>query len=673
MHLYTKVDTIENYEDALSSLCHSMAESMPIKPDCEFITKHGELYEILKTKGKGGMVGSNMWPSIHCFPVLDRDKESKMALCSLRKPTDVSCMLFRSMTKKFLSGLPERELYVPNMEACQSLSSAFYSDGHIKRRDYEKPDVSWDSSWDYQTFWTSPMTKREVWLPPKAYKTISLWWHEIGQQIIEDLPDVVGNDSFIATFKSTMKRMRPCRKIDLKGFGLQYPRDFLIILMEELSIRYSHDNMDIMTEAAREIFDKLCIKMPSGQYMTPERGVGLGYFGSLMTLGVRIILQECYIVKMFSDDILVDDNHYNKAIDALTGVGLIINEKKSGRYYKEQPYLMQALFTKRGPVLLQANNADIASCVRKREHYQRKLAFLNGNIPRKWCLRYYYQLFFGYEYRRGECYDHPTMLGINPHATELKGWVKGGLLRKVLAPSYPDVTEYRVFSAAYPFESLKDKRFLHYRKKVIADNRRWYTGVDEYLNPDTCKARWLNDKPGIRPTGIMPVWYDMRILFKYGWTTGKALRGLTKDEACNYIARYSLFRDPMGTGISGGGMITSTPHRVPSVAGFLGELYYRIRDCTIFPPDHTRKVESSPKLQYEPGGEGLEVLLGMLKDSYADAFQHAISQTQDACIKYLEQSLPTDLVDREEEEVLIDESCLDEYIEYDELDLKDLE
>lgn len=532
------------------------------------------------------------FPSVNIFPRFDKPKESKMYLCNEESPDEEALSRFRKGARDFLEKYSPEDLPVPNIKACYSLGPNLYSDGTLKKRDYQEPEISWNETWQYVHFWSTPTSKREVWIPNKTYKMCSSWWHFLSNPLVNDCEELVGNDQPTDVRKSLHARFRPCKKIDLKGFGLQFPREFIKILMDEFVSRYDHDWIKTMRDLTVDQFDRLNITMPDGSHFWPNRGVGLGYFSNLMTIAVRICLEDCYIVKMFNDDILVDENDYEKAISKLTSYSFIINEKKSGELYYCAPYFMNMSMHKTGSLRYQDAQGPMSAVMLGKHHYQRKSTFLMVPMPYKWKAMYHYERIFGWECQPGECFDHPTKWGLNYSATEYVGWVKGGLLRKFRSPKSGDITEYRMKSIAFPFMEEKDNHFNETRfKSRRFKNKRWYTMTDEYLNPKVEEVTWINEVNHQNFLGSeqMPSWYDLNLLYMYKYSTGKILRGLSREDVLHAFERYSLFRDPIGTMKYGGGVITSPFHKTPAISGIMGEIYDLIRDAKIGNMDICKK------------------------------------------------------------------------------------
>jgi len=547
-----------------------------------------------KINSKGSLVGmaTQELPSINCFPMFNRNKESKMYLCDLDTPNDELVTEFKSELRVLLGKYGPAMLERPVAESVKSLGPSFYSDGHVKKYDYEKPEHTWTDSFDYQKFHTSAMTQREVWLPPKGYKIVSSWWHFLLDPIMKRIPWVVSNETQSELRIATMKRMKPCRKIDLKGFGLQFPREYVIATMDILCEMYPHEELSEYRRSAIAIFKKMAIRMEDGYYVVPKRGVGLGYFSNIMTLVIAVILGRFNVIKMFNDDILIDDNDFEEGIARLEHFKFVINAKKTGMKWRSSPYFAEVLLSKKGIIRFYQYQGLKASIHTGRGHYKKKQAFLAAKFTRRWLMCYHYTRMYGYEIHKLEAFDHPTMLGLNPRADKPVGYVKGGLLRKYRAPKTTDEFDRRLWSIVYPWKDRVDNNFLEKRKNVKKfKDIVWYTEYDEYLNPEVSNARLGAYTTDIQ-TGKyqLPRWADMQAIFSSHVSSGRTTRGRHPKLAAYKMLDYLLSDDPIASWLTGGYEVLTNFYRRPGVEPGLHFLYHHLKMTKIGSYPVTNKV-----------------------------------------------------------------------------------
>jgi len=294
-------DEYELYPEIRAKIFDYKEAKLPIPDELE----QNPIYqiEIISKDRNGNKMRTRDLPSLNAFPDYDLEKESKMWLTQLEPPSLEKKELIKELIRKLIRKYGPNSINNPPTESVMKLGNNLYSDNHVPKTDYEMPEFTWTSSWTYQKFKTDSRTEREVWLPPKGYKLVSSWWHFFTEPLMKKIPFTVSNETITDVRKSLHKRFKPCKKIDLKGFGLQFPREYIAAAMETLSEEYPCEETQDYTRSTLSIFEKMSIKMGDLKYITPKRGVGLGYFSNLMTLVVASILQDSNVIYMFNDDI----------------------------------------------------------------------------------------------------------------------------------------------------------------------------------------------------------------------------------------------------------------------------------------------------------------------------------------------------------------------------------
>jgi len=336
------------------------------------------------------------FPNINLFPTFDVPKESKMFLTELDPPNKEQISNFRHLVGRFIkkygpSILPD----IPH-EVSSSYSSSWYSDYPEKRRDYEKPR-DFNAPFQYQAFWTSPVQKREVWLPNKNYKTWSTIVHNMCEPILRKCNYVICNDTITEIRKDLFNDIEPMKKIDLKGFGLQFPREYILEVLKEIEDIYNIDNI---SERVEMTFGKITIKDWEIDNYHPKRGVGLGYFNNAMVLSIAAILEGLGVKKMFSDDILIKESNYSEAIRRLESFSFIINEKKSGEDWHLAPFFAGVTMTKRGQLRHHEAQSYLCASFRSRYHSTRKTILSQVKLRNRNNVLLDYARCFPHEYKK---------------------------------------------------------------------------------------------------------------------------------------------------------------------------------------------------------------------------------------------------------------------------------
>jgi len=618
----------------------------------------------LNSEGKEVGMATSELPSPNAFPLFNRNKESKMYLTQLPVPSKEKTSQVKEMVKLVLRKYGPQHLEEPRPESVWALGSSLYSDGHVPVKDFVKPQRTWTDSWTYQKFHTDAMTEREVWLPPKAYKLTSSWWHFFLEPVIRRIPWIVGNENIASVRRDTMKRFKPCTKIDLKGFGMQFPREYIEAAMDALIEVYPSEEAKEYRSTSLKLFNKMSIRMPDGTHVAPVRGVGLGYFSNVMTLVVGSLLAEYDIVKMFNDDILCPTEYAEKAIQKLISFDFVINEKKTGAKWNKVVLFAGVLMMPNGNAKFYDAQGKRCAVHTARYHFQRKAIMHSTYFRRRWLTNYHYERIYGYEIQPLEAFLHPTVLGNDLHAAKPVGWVKGGLLRQYRTPSTVDENKRRLWSITYPWKEdidkvsfnklRKEKRYL---KDVVS-----YTEYYDYLNPE---VRTKDGLPLPRDLSIgkyqLPKWADMQSIIGSAVTTGRTTKGKHPKLAAYHMLDYLLSDDPIQAWLMGGYEIETSFSRIPGVDPDTNLLYTRLKLCGKYTYPSVNKTEGEGSLLYMKEGSGLEFMQNHESSNLEFTFENNIIDDfiQDEELEVLaddeEPDIP-DFVDSDEEEIFGGES-----------------
>lgn len=635
----------ESYPEDRATIYDRKVTKRPID-DCKGIELYNLESECLDKQGRKLL--SRHLPNINAFPDFDLKKESKMWLCDLDSPTPEKVEKVKQAVLNVVREFGPQQLFEPCAESVQSLGPQLYSDGHVPRRDYEKPQHDWSTSWDYQKFKTDVRTVREVWLPPKAYKMTSSWWHFFAEPIIEKVPWLIGNDNITDVRKDLRKRFEPCTKIDLKGFGLQFPREYIHACMEAILEVYPSEEGRQYHETFKSMCRKLSVMMPDGHFITPNRGVGLGYFSNLMTLVVGSLLSEFDIVKMFNDDILAPNRTQEEAIRKLIEYDFVINEKKTGKQYERAPFFAGVCMDVKGSVFNYEVQGVKVAIFKQRFHHERKSIFASCKWESMFKACYHYERIFGYEIFKGESLKHPEMLGLNPLAQRAHGFVKGGLLRKMRQPKTEDELQRRIWSITHPWKVYKQgKSFAQERKnKRYLKDIVWYTEYDSYLNPEVKDNQLASiGKPDFwLGKYSLPKWADLQLLISQRQTVGRTTMGRHPKLAAYHMLKYNLSKDPIRTWIDGGYEVVSDFYRTPGVSELNALIYTSLKNVERLSLTCVSKKQGKGAISVLLDGTGLEFmerhgLMEKADDSDFFVFENDI----DDISVYTEDSSPVDI------------------------------
>jgi len=565
-------------------------------------------------KPDGEKMKTRELPSPKCFPSFNLEKESKMWLTQLDPPPQECIDSLKEKIRKVVHKYGPRSMDLPGDEAVKSIGPSLYSDGHEPKPDYMKPEHTWRYSWTYQSFKTDAQTQREVWLPPKSYKLCSSWWHFFTEPICKRIPWLVCNDTVKEVRLNLHKRFKPCRSMDLKGFGLQFPKEYAIACMEVITEIYPDDKAEEYINTAKSLFGIMSVKV-GDEFIKPRRGVGLGYFSNIMSLVVASLLEDCQVVQMFNDDMLIPDETYKKARQILTDHKFIINEKKSGHMWYKVPMFANVSMAPRGTLMYFEVQGTKAAVFNKKYHYQRKASHIAAPWVYRWKQTFHYERIFGYEVRPGESQEHPCMLGLNPQAEYPVGYVKGGMLRKYISPSEDDEEYRRIWAISFPWKDKKDRNFQQTRQEAIEKykDRVHYTEYDEYLNP---RIKAVDSDKRIVPDFFLgsyqlPRWADLKSILFESATCGRTTMGIYPKRAAYYMLDHLLSDNPIHSWITGGYEIISPFYRIPGVSMSTQMLYNQLKVSTRFEFSSVNKTKGEESISILKEGSGLDFLQGI--------------------------------------------------------------
>jgi len=199
--------------------------------------------------------------------------------------------------------------------------------------------------------------------------------------------------------KKVMSRFTSCKKIDLKGEGLQFPKEYVVAVIQAMTDVYGLDESG--PAIIKQILEDIRIEK-DGEEISVKRGKGLGYFTNCVVLCIAATLDEFNVVQMFSDDILVDEKHFLKACDKLRYFAFILNDKKTGKKWEINPYFAGVTMTKQGSIGYWSKQSPMAAAMTSRFHHTRKGLLNEIVIPNREKVLFRYESIFGHEYRRGK-------------------------------------------------------------------------------------------------------------------------------------------------------------------------------------------------------------------------------------------------------------------------------
>jgi hypothetical protein len=575
----------EEYQEAMDSLTGNIC-----RPYLDRLVRGplGERLSSYRLSGQSAWVDSKsdcipyledidprLWVPVSAFPLWEADTESKMPLAMLPPPGQPEIDYVRSKVKDFLRKYAPAKLNLPSSLALKKVGTKKFNDGGTARKDSEKPENSYTSGFLYQRFTTKHGSAREVWLPGKHIKDNNSWWFIVIDALLKQVPysallkepeevyDQVRQHlkmfGKFVPFKKGNPNVSNKLYFDVSGFGIQFPREYLVTALEEICSYYEEDSLlSEMSAIASKIFSEIDVEMPGGVHLQPPRGIGLGYYENLKSLIVMAIIDSCEPISVFGDQAILKRNNESMAcVSDLIALGFQFTKNEKFQALGPSFKWVGMHFTPVGAVEPRVVWTDIMGAFSKEFHFERKAALSGIELPKEYDhiwkrVAFQYECAFGAEFDRGSAFNHPAQGGVYPHAVLLEGYSRYWAPMRLKEPSMKwgsDLLKNVPFGtgpSAADARKFQRKRLNAFKKQKLIDSDYYY-----YLHPLVLDNK--KRKPNMTAFArSMPIWADIRSLVLDGTTTGKVVSGLEGEELLAAPYRQRFARDPFYTRATGG-------------------------------------------------------------------------------------------------------------------------
>jgi hypothetical protein len=507
------------------------------------------------------LLDPELWIPVTVFPRISFEKESKMEL-SLR-PLDLSSddiESFRSIMYNFIKSLGIQGINMPPPELVLKVTSARYNDNGTVRRDFEMPTKSLHSGFLYQKFNPKPLQPREVWLPDKATKLNNQFWMIIGREVLKHIPYYPSSDP-VETWEKIKHRLKAWHfgYFDFPGFGFQYPREYLVVIAEVITRLYSHPDMYECFNILQKLFQSPVVQMPDGTFKYPPRGIGLGYYEDLKTLGIMGLCHHYKIepISLYGDQGLVDPGVERKLLDIFNKHQFIITKDRldAKTVVKWSGWTMTSDFCRRPREFLE----PLISSFKAQYHWERKnilksFAESNPLLYDKYdkYIPFLYEILYGSEFYRGDSLANFRNGGLSSLTPPLVGDLRSWAVERLVTPQDTIVDDIIYETPFYTsWKRAEAKEFSIKRKKLYRFSNKGSTIIRDYATPIIN----LNDNKKARLPYLATVLSDSaesKLIVNYRQTSGKFTAGLTGDELFEALRLCSRARNPFEAHATGG-------------------------------------------------------------------------------------------------------------------------
>jgi hypothetical protein len=501
------------------------------------------------------------------FPRWEYRKESKLEYSFIPKPHDKQVSVFRNYVKLYLKGLKLNKIFQPPPEVLPKVGSSRYNDGGVEREDWERPKISWTSGFKWQSFNTKPLQTREVWLPDKATKISNSFWMVVGRQILLSDDRYPDPDPEV-TWSKIKDRLSSVGMFDISAFGLQYPREYLVAIAECIAYEFPSPDIQEQTDILKRLFSKVSLQMPDGKFLYPPRGIGLGYYEDLKTIGIMAILNQFDIISLYGDQGIISSEDAIPAFRQLKLFGFKQKPEKEKihiRSIKWSGRIMSSRSCEKPRLYLEAFQA-----IFDREfHWERKQAIASfyEQFPE---LKYrvskflvpHYPFLYGWEFDKKESTWPIEEGGISATANPMGGWLRTLKIRHLKSPR-DQIVDNLVYSSPFfvDWKRTEAKDFQIKRKEVYKRAVPFPSEVWEYSNPKVVLNKTKHPSFDITQASVSEM-MDLKLVAEVGLSLGKVTHNIFGDNL--YKALVTCSRAPnFFEAFSTGGYTVKTVWRAP--------------------------------------------------------------------------------------------------------------
>lgn len=524
-----------------------------------------------------------MWIPLTVFPRLEFESTAKMDLAFEKLDlNDTILSKFRQIIISFMKSLNLDSIYIPPPDLILKVTSARYNDSGTVRRDFELPQKSLNSGFLYQKFNPKPLQPREVWLPDKATKINNQFWMMIGRQILKAVPYYPDDDPEVTHEAIKSKLVWAFGYFDLPGYGFQYPREYLVIIAEVISRLYSNPDIFEFTNIFRRICSSVKVEMPDGTFKFPPRGIGLGYYEDLKTIGIMALLHHIDIkpISVYGDQGLVNPGDERKVLKVLNEFQFVMDKTRidSKTVVKWSGMTM----TQKSSERIRETLDPIMSAFKAQYHWERKNILRSFSIERpdiykKWdkYIPFLYETLFGWEFHKGDSLLNFSNGGLSMLHPVTTGNLRSWAVERLTTPRDKIVDDFIYETPFYTeWKRSEAKAFSIMRKNIYKNSSKGSTLIRDYAKPVYYLNR--NRKPMLPYLArCISDSAESKMIVHYKQTTGKFTSGLRGDDVHLALQRCSTARNPFEAYSTGGiryGTVWRATARVCPDWLFIGDL-----------------------------------------------------------------------------------------------------
>jgi hypothetical protein len=516
-------------------------------------------------------IRAELWLPVGVFPRFHYEKDPRMYLAFEKLDISDQIVSFTDKVRVFLRSLDIKEIFVPPLDLCLKVSSSRYNDAGTVRKDFELPQNSVDCGFLYQSFNPKPLGTREVWLPDYSTKINNSFWMLIGRQFLKKT-DYYPRDDPLETYRIIRERLEYFGYFDISGFGFQFPRQLLSIVVHEIVALFPSVDLFEQESIFNRILNSVKVQMPDGKFVYPPRGIGLGYYEDIKTLAMMAILHSFSPISVYGDQGLLESKTAKGAVQSLRDYGFIIKpgkfEMKLGQV-KWSGWTMSPRHVEKPRQMWES----LISVFTARYHWERKqtLRSFYEEFPsyyksKDMLIPFHYELLFGYEFQRGDSLWNFRNSGVSCLSSISMGNIRSWAVEKIHTPK--DVIKDALIYETPFFSSWKmgdAKQFSLRKKKLYKDSSVGSTFIRDYVSPiiEMHKSK----KPNLPWLAkVINDQTESKLIVNHMLTSGKFTYGLTGDDLLKSLTYCSRARNPYEAYATGGYSVQTVWRSAPLIS-----------------------------------------------------------------------------------------------------------
>jgi len=356
---------------------------------------------------------------------------------------------------------------------------------------------------------------------------------------------------------------------DITAFGLQYPREYLVVIAEAIAKVFPDQVISEQVDILKKLFSILKVEKEDGTFIYPPRGVGLGYYEDLKTIGIMSIMDGLDVISLYGDQALIAQEDAREAFKRLRVFGFSqkpSKEKIGIRTVKWSGSIMTENSVHKPREYLE----EFQSIFDGEFHWERKnlMASFYEKCPEvaervNRYLSLQYRLIFGYEFNKSEYKWSLEDGGLDLRVKPNIGYNRTYRISQMKSPRDIFLDNLAYTSPFFvEWKRTEAREFSLKRKRAWRDSPLFPSWIYEYSHPKISLNKTKKPKQSILQSSVTEM-MDLRLVASCGVSMGRVTHDLFGDSLYRAIFQCSRASNPFEAYATGGYSVT-TPWRGPA-------------------------------------------------------------------------------------------------------------